>query len=82
MISTGDGLYPDDPDLDGTTEIMSVKGTISELREKFPKMNRSEVFTDKDGKLMRTIACNIEMPDGQVAPLFDFDGNTFPDSRL
>lgn len=65
FLYPGDDLYPAQPDYEGTRSIMSVSGTLEELRIKFPNHNRSEVIQSENG-IKRNMLCNIRMADGQV----------------
>ncbi|XP_052817092.1 acyl-coenzyme A diphosphatase NUDT19-like [Mya arenaria] len=76
FLYPGDDLYPDNPDFDGEREIMSVPGTMEQLRIKYPNMNRSEMFHADDASERRNFVCNIKMKDGQLPPLFEtFDSD-------
>lgn len=81
FIYPGDDLYPDKPDLTGESPRMIIKGTVEELRIKYPNMNRSEMTGGKKG-VKRTFKCNIKLADGQLSPLYLEDEKNIPLSRL
>ncbi|KAH3774262.1 acyl-coenzyme A diphosphatase NUDT19-like [Dreissena polymorpha] len=82
FLYPGDDLYPEVPDFEGENDFMTVSAKIEELRIKHPNMNRSEIFLNMSGDKLGNLKCNVQMSDGQVAPLMDLANEIAPHASL
>ncbi|KAL4235192.1 Nucleoside diphosphate-linked moiety X motif 19 [Mactra antiquata] len=78
MLYPGDDLYPKEPDFEGGNPPLIFNMTADELRKKYPKMNRSEIFLDGT----RTFTCVTDMEDGQIRPLHNLLVDNGASSKL
>lgn len=85
IVYPGDELYPKDPDTIGDKEKLILPDNIADLGNKYPVQNRliRSLAKPKPGQLRDgTVHCNIQMVDGQVAPLLDLSDLGLPKPKL